>query len=98
MVTDSHGVLKKERVFVGVRARSSFPEILNIVARDLMRVGAKRREWKSADLGHEGKWIDFDVGIDIFAAEKAGKKVVVASEADVAAELDGVAMVGDADG
>src|SRR4051794_23027334 len=63
-----------------------------------MGVGAKGREWKSADLRDEGEGVDLDVGIDVFATEEAGKEIVVASEADVTTELDGVAMIGDADG
>ena len=47
MVGDADRVLRERGIFVGIRMRGGAAEILQIVVRDLVRVGAQRRELES---------------------------------------------------
>src|SRR5437879_4243620 len=90
MAARANRVLEEERKFIRVGARCRLPEVLNVIARDLVRVGAQRRERQSPDLRDESEGVHLDVVIDVFAAKEAGKVIIGAREAHIAAELDGV--------
>src|ERR1700740_360797 len=71
--------------------RSSLAEILQIVFRNFVGIGAERRERESAFLGREGEGIHLDGIEKIFTALLAGEEIVDPGDKGIAAELEGVA-------
>src|SRR5258708_31079574 len=76
--------------------RCGAAEILQVVVRHLMGVGAQRGELKSSLHGLKSEGIHFDWIEEIFAVLLAGEKIVDPSNESIAAELPGVAVAFDA--
>src|SRR6266550_1478538 len=65
-------------------------EVLNIVARHLVRERAQRRQLKACDHGIEGKWVYLDVIVDLFPTKERRKIVVGPGQHGIPAKLPGV--------
>ena len=91
VVGDADGVLGEESVVVGVRMGRRAAEILQVIVRDFVSVGAQRREIEPALHGLESERIDFDGIEKIFAALLSGEKVVDRRKKGVAAQFPRVA-------
>ena len=75
-VRHANGVLRKGGVLIGVRMRGGAAEILEIVVRDLMRVGAKGAKLQSALPGFECERVDLDGIEKVFTTLLAGEEVI----------------------
>ena len=91
VVGDANRVLGEGGVIIGIGMRGGLAEILDVVLRHGVGVGAQRRERQSGFHGREGEGVHFDGIEKIFAALLAGKEVVDPGEQGIAAELEGVA-------
>ena len=98
MIGDANGVLGEGGVVVGVGMGGGLAEILQIVFRHFVGIGAERGERESAFLGCEGEGIHFDGIEKIFAALLAGEEIVDPGEEGVSAELESVAAGVEAEG
>jgi len=98
VVGDADGVLREGGVFVGVGIGGRAAEVLQVVVRDFVSVGAQRRECESGFHRLEGEGIDLDGIEKIFAALLAGEEIVDRGEEAVAAELPAIAAAFEADG
>jgi len=68
--------LRKGGVFIGVRVRCGAAEILEIVVRDLMRIGAKGGKLQSALPGFECERVDLEGIEKVFATLLVGEEVI----------------------
>ena len=98
MIGDADGVLGEGGVVVAVGVGAGWAEVLEIVVRDLVGIGAEGSEWESGFLRLEGEGIDLDFVEEIFAALLTGKIVVNPGDEGVAAEFEGVAAGIEAEG
>src|ERR1700734_2146743 len=98
MIGDANCVLSESCIVVAIGIGGGWSEALKIVFRDVVRVGAKRREWKAGFHGCESEGIHFDGIEDIFAALLAREKVIDPGDEGVAAELEGMAAGIEAEG
>ena len=90
---DTNRVLHEGRVLVGVRMRYRRAEILDVVTRHLVGVGAQGRQFQPIAHGFESPRIDRNRVVVILAAEHRREEVVNPGEQRVAAELPGVAAL-----
>ena len=74
MVGDADRVLGEGSIVVAVGIGRICAEVLQIVVRDFVSVGAERSEWESGLHRFEGEGIDLDGIEQVFAALLAGKK------------------------
>ena len=91
MIGDADGVLREGGVVVAVGIGGIGAEVLQIVVRDGVGVGAERGEREPGFHGFEGEGIHFDGIEEIFAALLAGEIIVEPGDEGVAAELEGMA-------
>src|SRR5271166_7187234 len=90
MIGDADGVLSEGGVVVAVGIRGGWAEVLKVVFRNAVSVGAERSEWESGFPRLEREWINLDGVENIFAVLLAGKKIVDPGDEAVAAELEGM--------
>src|SRR5262249_44737988 len=91
MTSDSNCVLRKRGVFIRIWMRSRAAEVLQIIMRDLVRVGAKRRKLKPRFLWLKRERIHLDRVKEILPALLAGEEVIDPGQQRVAAEFPGIA-------
>lgn len=91
MIGDADGVLCESGIVVAVGVRSGLAEILQIVVRDGVGVGAERREREPGFLRFKGEGIDFNFIEKIFAALLAGKEIIDPRDESVSTKFKGVA-------
>jgi len=91
MVGDANGVLGEGGVVVAVGVGGGRAEVLQVIVRDGVGVGAERSERESGFHGFESKGIDLDDIEETFAALLAGEEVVDPGDEGVAAEFEGMA-------
>src|ERR1700678_2683450 len=73
-------------------------QTLNVIVRNLVRVGAQRREFQTSFHRLETEGIAFDGIKKIFPSLLGGKKIVGPGAESIAPELPGVAMAVEAHG
>src|SRR5437763_2964891 len=73
-------------------------EILNVVTRGAMGIGAERSGFHAAEHGLEGEGIHLDVVEDVLSAGERGEVVLDPGEQGIAAEFPGVTPALQADG
>src|SRR5882724_206683 len=91
MVGNSDRVLGESGIFIGVGIRGGAAEVLQIVVRDFVSVGAQRRELEPRFHRLKRKRIYLERIEEIFAALLARKKIVDLGEQAITAELPGIA-------
>jgi len=98
MVGDPDGVLSEGGVVVAVGVGGGGAEVLQIVVRHRVGVGAEWRQRQSGFLRFEGEGVDFDFVEKVFTALLAGEEIVDRSNEGVAAEFEGVVAGIEAEG
>ena len=83
-------ILGEGGVVVAVGVGGICAEVLQVVFRHGVGVGAERGEWEPGFHGREGEGIDFDGIEDVFAALLAGEIVVEPGDEGIAAEFERV--------
>src|ERR1700691_4291398 len=91
MIGGADRILRECGIVVAVGIGSGGAEVLQIIMRDSVSVGAERGERESGFLRFEGKGVDLDGIENVFAALLAGKIIVEPGDEGVAAELERVA-------
>ena len=98
MIGDADGVLGEGGVVVAVGVGGICAEVLQVVFRHGVGVGAERGEWEPGFHGREGEGIDFDGIEDIFTALLAGEEIVDPGDEEVASELERITTRIEAEG
>src|ERR1700730_13970434 len=91
MIGYADGVLREGGIVVAVGIGKSRPEVLQVIVRNRVGVGAEGSERKSGLLRLEGERIHLDDVEKIFAILLAGIVIVNPGDERVAPELEGVA-------
>jgi len=98
MIGHPDRILQECGIVVAVGMRNCIAKILNVIMRNLMRVGAQRRELKPSLHRLERKGIDFDGIKKIFPALLRREKIVSPGAKRISAEFPGVAAAVETDG